>query len=107
MRELLRRPYWLNTARFYGGNAEVGDLSVLADGIIEELANSPAPHAVIAGWTLLTDGVFANRPRWAREVLSSLCADEHLQVLANALHRGEIAPLPQLPEPVGGGADPT
>jgi hypothetical protein len=107
LRELLRRPYWLNTARFYGGNAEVGDLSVLADGIIEELASSPAPHAVIAGWTLLTDGVFANRPRWAREVLSSLCADEHLQVLANALHRGEIAPLPQLPEPVGGGADPT
>jgi hypothetical protein len=107
LRELLQRPYWLNTARFYGGNAEVGDLSVLADGIIGELANSPAPHAVIAGWTLLTDGVFANRPRWAREVLSCLCADEHLQVLANALHRGEIAPLPQLPEPVGGGADPT
>ena len=43
LRELLRRPYWLNTARFYGGNAEVGDLSVLADGIIEELANSGAP----------------------------------------------------------------
>jgi hypothetical protein len=107
LRELLRRPYWLNTARFYGGNAEVGDLSVLADGIIEELGSDPPQHAVIAGWTLLTDGVFTSRPRWARDVLSSLCADEHLQVLANALNRGEIAPLPQLPQPVGGGADPT
>lgn len=106
-RELLRRPYWLNTARFYGGNAEAGDLSVLADGIIEELGADPPPHAVIAGWTLLTDGVFTSRPRWARDVLTSICADEHLQVLANALHRGEISPLPQLPDPVGGGADPT
>jgi hypothetical protein len=107
LRELLRRPYWLNTARFYGGNAEVSDLSVLADGIVDELRDNPPPHAVIAGWTLLTDGVFTNRPRYARDVLESLCADEHLQVLVNALNRGEISPLPAVPAPVGSGEDPT
>lgn len=107
LRELLRRPYWLNTARFYGGNAEVSDLSELVDGIVEELSDDAPPHAVIAGWSLLTDGVFANRPRYAREVLESLCADPHLQTLINALNRGEISPLPALPTPVGGGADPT
>jgi len=107
LRELLRRPYWMNTARFYGGNAEGSDISVLADGIIDELTDDPPPHAVIAGWTLLTDGVFANRPRYARDVLAALCADEHMHVLVNALSRREISPLPALPEPVGNGPDPT
>jgi hypothetical protein len=37
-REILRRPYWLNTARFCGGNAEVGEVSVLAGGVFDELA---------------------------------------------------------------------
>jgi hypothetical protein len=50
LRELLRRPYWLNTARFYGGNAGVSDLSMLVDGIVEELSDDRPPHAVIAGW---------------------------------------------------------
>lgn len=107
LRELLRRPYWINTARFYGGNAEGSDIAVLAYGIIEELEDDPPPHAVMAGWTLLTDGVFANRPRLARDVLAALCADEHMHVLVNALTRREISPLPALPEPGGGGPDPT
>ncbi len=106
-RELLRRPYWMNTARFYGGNAQGSDVAVLAYGIIEELEDDPPPHAVIAGWTLLTDGVFTNRPRLARDVLTALCADGHMHVLINALTRREISPLPALPEPVGGGPDPT
>ena len=97
----------MNTARFYGGNAQGSDISVLADGIIEELAEDPPPHAVIAGWTLLTDGVFANRPRYARDVLEALCGDAHMHVLVNALTRREIGPLPALPQPVGSGPDPT
>jgi hypothetical protein len=106
-RELLRRPYWLNTTRFYGGNAEAGDLTVLADGIAAELADNPGGHAVVAGWTLLTDGVFTSRPRWAREVLFNLCDDEHITTLAMAWSRREIYSLPKLPEPVGAGPDPT
>lgn len=107
LRELLRRPYWLNTARFYGGNAAGSDLAVLADGIIQELEDKPPPQAVIAGWTLLTDGVFANRPRYARDVLEALCSDAHMHVLINALTRREITPLPALPMPIGAGPDPT
>ncbi|TDW22125.1 NACHT domain-containing protein [Kribbella kalugense] len=106
-RELLRRPYWLNTTRFYGGNAEAGDLSVLADGIAAEIADNPGGYAVIAGWTLLTDGVFTSRPRWGRDVVFNLCDEEQLSTLANAWSRREIYSLPRLPEPVGGGPDPT
>ena len=108
LRELLRRPYWLNTARFYGGNAEVGDVSVLADGLIDELADNPPPQSVIAAWTLLTDGVFTTRPRRARDVLQALCADIHCHVLLNALTRRDIRPLPDLPAlPANEGPDPT
>ena len=106
-RELLRRPYWLNTARFYGGNAKVGDVSELADGIIDELASDPAPNSVIASWTLLTDGVFNTRPRRARDVLASLCEQQHLSELVNALEDREISPLPAIPYPSGSGPDPT
>jgi hypothetical protein len=106
-RELLRRPYWLNTARFYGGNAEVGVVSELADGIVDELSERPPPQSVVAGWTLLTDGVFTSRPRRARDVLFSLCADAHLSDLTSALSRGEITPLPEVPQPAGGGPDPS
>lgn len=108
LRELLRRPYWLNTARFYGGNAEVGDVSVLADGLIDELADNPPPQSVIAAWTLLTDGVFTTRPRRARGVLQALCADIHSYVLLNALTRRDIRLLPDLPAlPANEGPDPT
>jgi hypothetical protein len=97
-RELLRRPYWLNTARFYGGNAEGGDVYVLAEGIQDEITAGGTPPAVVAGWTLLTDGAFASRPRQARDVLHALCADQNINILLNALRNGEIVPLPELPQ---------
>jgi len=108
LRELLRRPYWLNTARFYGGNAKGSDIYVLVAGIEAELANSPTPSAVIASWTLLTDAVFLRRPPEARKVLTALCADHCVSVLICALDRNEISPLPQLPQVAGSeDSDPT
>ncbi|MFI9811650.1 NACHT domain-containing protein [Saccharothrix variisporea] len=107
-RELLRRPYWLNTARFYGGNAEGGDVYVLADGIRDEVVEKSTPPSVVAAWTLLTDGVFTSRPRQVRDVLGSLCSDLNLSILLDAFDRGEITPLPNLPQlPAGDGPDPT
>lgn len=107
-REILRRPYWLNTARFYGGNAEGGDVYVLAEGIYDEITESSTPHSLVAAWTLLTDGVFASRPRQARNVLNSLCAEQNINVLLDALGRKEIVPLPELPQlPKSDGPDPT
>lgn len=99
LRELLRRPQWLNTARFYGGNAEGRDVAALADGIIDELRDGCSPPARAAAWTLLTDGVFHSRPRRAREVIDALLGDDDdVSALLDALDRNEIRPLPRLPD---------
>ncbi|QQG95895.1 large ATP-binding protein [Mycobacteroides chelonae] len=107
LRELLRRPYWLNTARFYGGNAKGSDVYVLAAGIEQELPHTSAPASYLAAWALLTDGVFQRRPHEARKVLTALCADTGVDVLLSALDRRDITPLPELPNPTDAGADPT
>lgn len=106
--ELLRRPYWLNTARFYGGNAKGNGVYSLTAGIEEELAHSTSPAPYLAAWALLTDGVFQRRPREARKVLAALCSDAGIPILLSALDRRDIVPLPALPDlPDEDGADPT
>ena len=108
LRELLRRPYWLNTARFYGGNAKGTDVYVLAAGIEDELVDGSAGASYLAAWALLTDGVFLRRPRQARKVLTALCSDHGLPILLQALERRDISPLPALPSlPDTDGPDPT
>ncbi|MBP2451893.1 NACHT domain-containing protein [Mycolicibacterium lutetiense] len=108
LRELLRRPYWLNTARFYGGNAKGSSLYALTAGIEQELAQTSAPASYLAAWALLTDGVFVSRPREARKVLTALCSDEGIAILLSALDRRDIVALPELPDlPAEDGADPT
>ncbi|GAB1512578.1 NACHT domain-containing protein [Actinophytocola sp. KF-1] len=108
LRELLRRPYWLNTARFYGGNAKGNGIYALTAGIEEELAHSTAPAPYLAAWALLTDGVFQRRPREARKVLAALCTDAGLTILLPALDRRDIVALPALPDlPAEDGPDPT
>lgn len=108
LRELLRRPYWLNTARFYGGNAKGNGIYTLTAGIEQELAHDDATASRLASWSLLTDGVFQRRPREARKVLTALCADRSLDTLLAALDRRDIVPLPELPKlPDSDGPDPT
>ena len=108
LRELLRRPYWLNTARFYGGNAKGNGIYPLTAGIEEELAHSTSPASYLAAWALLTDGVFLRRPREARKILTALCSDAGITILLSALDRRDIIALPELPDlPDQDGADPT
>lgn len=108
LRELLRRPYWLNTARFYGGNAHGNGIYSLTAGIEEELAQSTSPASYLAAWALLTDGVFQRRPREARKVLTALCSDRGIMILLAALDRRDIIALPELPNlPNEDGSDPT
>ena len=108
LQELLRRPYWLNTARFYGGNAKGSDVYTLTAGIEQELAQSSAAASYLAAWALLTDGVFLRRPREARKVLTALCSDVGTMILLSALERRDIIVLPELPDlPADDGADPT
>lgn len=108
LRELLRRPYWLNTARFYGGNAKGNGIYPLTAGIEQELAQSTSPASYLAAWALLTDGVFLRRPREARKILTALCSDQGITVLLSALDRRDIIALPELPDlPDEDGPDPT
>lgn len=108
LRELLRRPYWLNTARFYGGNAKGSGLYALTAGVEHELTQTEAPAPYLAAWALLTDGVFISRPREARKVLTALCSDVGIAILLSALDRRDIVALPELPDlPAEDGADPT
>lgn len=108
LRELLRRPYWLNTARFYGGNAKGNGIYPLTAGIEQELAQSTLPASHLAAWALLTDGVFLRRPREARKILTALCSDAGIAVLLSALDRRDIIALPEMPDlPDGDGPDPT
>lgn len=108
LRELLRRPYWLNTARFYGGNAKGNGIYPLTAGIEQELTQGGSPASYLAAWALLTDGVFLRRPREARKVLTALCSDTGIEVLLSALDRRDIILLPELPDlPDGDGPDPT
>lgn len=108
LRDLLRRPYWLNTARFYSGNAKGNGIYPLTAGIEEELAQSTSPASYLAAWAVLTDGVFQRRPREARKVLTALCSDTGIAILLAALDRRDIVALPEPPDlPDEDGADPT
>lgn len=108
LRELLRRPYWLNTARFYGGNAKGNGIYPLTAGIEQELAQSTSPASYLTAWALLTDGVFLRRPREARKILTALCSDVGVTILLSALDRRDIVALPELPDlPEEDGPDPT
>lgn len=107
LRELLRRPFWLNTARFYGGNAQGNDVYTLTAGLEDELREAAAPAPFLASWALLGDGVFQQRPREARKVLTALCSDRGIAVLLPALDRHDIAPLRQIPDVADDGPDPT
>lgn len=94
-RELLRRPYWLNTARFYSGNARGSDLYVLKAGIEHELQENKSKQVRVAAWSLLTDGVFNSRPNEAAAVVNALTDERGSRLLLAALDSKEITPLPE------------
>ncbi|MDV3133345.1 large ATP-binding protein [Mycobacterium sp. 29Ha] len=94
LRELLRRPYWLNTTRFYGGNASGADIYSLRAGIAYELAENPNRQVRVAAWSLLTDGVFNSRPMEAAAIVDALTDDHSGRVLLAALDDKQITALP-------------
>ena len=94
-RELLRRPYWLNTVRFYGGNAAGSNVYMLVAGIKDELIENSSKHVRVASWSLLTDGVLSSRPIEAASVVDALTDDLGSGLLIAALDGKEISPLPE------------
>lgn len=94
-RELLRRPYWLNTTRFYAGKAAGSDLYVLAAGIQHELAANPTfQHVRVAIWNLISDGVFISRPLEANTIVDAVTDHAGAALLLDALDGKKILPLP-------------
>lgn len=94
LRELLRRPYWLNTTRFYAGNAAGADIYVLDAGIQQELTANPSKQVRVAAWSLITDGVFNSRPAVAAAIVDRLVDDCGSTLLLEALDGKEITALP-------------
>ena len=94
LRELLRRPFWLNTARFYGGNATGSDLHSLQAGIEDELDEGPTRQFIVAAWSLICDGVFDRRPKAARDLVTAIVKADHDGYLVPALDSREITSLP-------------
>lgn len=94
-RELLRRSYWFNTARFYAGNAPRSDIYVLEAGIEEELESNRSKQVLVTAWTLLTDGVFNSRPTIATSIVNKLTDSRGINLLLEALEEKEIFPLPE------------
>jgi hypothetical protein len=94
-RELLRRPYWLNTVRFYAGNAQGSDLYIMEAGLRKELAGNSSKQVRVAAWSLLADGVFNSRPHEASAVVDALTDAHGSHLLLSSLDSKEIAPLPE------------
>lgn len=95
LHELMRRPYWLNTTRFYGGNAPVPGVSNLADGVLAAVRGEKNVATIVAAWTLLTDGVFNRRPLRADEITAELASDRYLAILNQAWARRELNAMPR------------
>jgi hypothetical protein len=95
-RHLVRRPYWLNTCRFYAGFAKVNELVALAEVLEDEFRSSLRPaHIRTAAWTLLADGVFAARPRTQERVARLFDDDLSIALITHALDTNQdITPLP-------------
>ena len=101
--ELIQRPYWLNTARFFASAANRNERSALADGIEEVLKAGRHPlQERVAIWTLMTDGVFREVSRPQRRVAELLADDLSVRLVLSSSHRdGSFPPMP----PSHGGKD--
>lgn len=76
LRQLIKRNYWLNTARFYAGFANPNELAGLRYGLEDAIGLAQHPlQERVAVWTLLSDGIFANKESVQRDVAGLLTDD--------------------------------
>lgn len=100
--ELISRPFWFNTSRFFAGFATPNEVSGLADGLADALDHNHHPLADRIGvWTLLADGVFAQRPRAQARVVDMLLDDLSVRLLRIAGNHTDS--LPAMPADRGAG----
>jgi len=95
LKELMRRPFWFNTSRFFAGFAHANELGGLVDGLTEEFTEARHPLSErVATWTLLADGVFSSKTTAQRRALELLCDDLSVRLLLAT--KGSAEPLPTL-----------
>ena len=82
LNELIARPFWFNASRFFAGFATPNEVSGLVDGLADTLtdARHPLPDR-ISVWTLLADGVFAQRARAQQRAVELLTDDLSVRLL--------------------------
>lgn len=97
LREMIRRPFWFNTSRFFAGFATENEIASLVEGIEEEreVGRHPLQERTMT-WTLLSDGVFTAKPRTQGRA-AALTDDLTIRLL------GSAASIPAL-DPDRGGA---
>ncbi|APE12746.1 hypothetical protein BO226_25745 (plasmid) [Rhodococcus sp. 2G] len=94
LRALVRRPYWLNTSRFYAGFAKPNELAGLVEALEEELEEGVRPLQVrLAAWMLLADGVFSARTRTQRNAVDLISDDLSVRLLAHTLVSDSETPV--------------
>jgi hypothetical protein len=89
LQQLVRRPHWTNTCRFYAGFANPNEISGLVEGLEEELEEGHhARQTRLGAWSLLTDGVFDARPRTQQRAISLFLDDLSIRLLSLDLGSG-------------------
>ncbi|MFJ7280221.1 NACHT domain-containing protein [Kitasatospora sp. NPDC098663] len=105
LRHLVRRPYWMNVARFYAGFARANELAGLVEALEEEKDTGGRQvlqvlQVLTATWTLLADGVFSGRPRTQQRAAQLLLDD--LSVTLLSIQIRDHHELPVLAQDRGG-----
>lgn len=96
---LVRNPYWLNVARFYGGCFSKGEVSALVDEltlIAEEGAYNRTSHPRMVALMFLSDWVFTQYQPAVKRIVGLICQAPQLRELLAAEQMGTLAwaPLP-------------
>lgn len=93
LKQLIKRNYWLNTARFYAGFANPNELASLRYGLDEALTERAHPlQERVAVWTLLSDGIFTNKPAVQRDVARLLTDDLTVRLMTSPQTSGTNCP---------------
>jgi hypothetical protein len=91
---LIKNPYWLNVARFYGGCFSKGEISALVDELIELAKSDPykfTSHPRSIALMLLGDWVFTQYQPAVREIVALIGTyPQFRQLLANADEAGAV-----------------
>lgn len=96
---LVRNPYWLNVARFYGGCFSKGEVSALVDElalIAEEGVYNRTSHPRMVALMFLSDWVFTQYQPAVKRIVELICQAPQLRQLLAAEQAGVLswAPLP-------------